>query len=200
MTAEGTVLEETAPVGDTDTPEEEAAVEPTEAVSDVEEPKGVPDIDRIDPVPSAEVELQSGTVVMVQPLKTRQFFRMLRIITRGGAHVLGSLNLSAGLGDEEFAGQLIMVLIMAVPEAENEAVEFIQSMVLPKDLPSDSKEAVRVMSALRDELENPELEDTISILEVVVRREGPDIKALGERLRKAIQFSDKSGETNLLTS
>jgi hypothetical protein len=45
------------------------------------------EIDRLDPVPTS-ITLMSGMKVDIQRLKLRQLFRLLRIITRGGAQYL----------------------------------------------------------------------------------------------------------------
>jgi hypothetical protein len=156
-----------------------------EAAPDVEEPTtGQSSLDRLDPLPET-LALQSGLEVNVLPLKTRQFFKMLRIVTRGGANVLQAMNLSTDVTDEAFAAQLLGIIVFSIPEAEDEAVAFIQAMVEPvRDEDREKFDA---------EMTNPELEDTVSILEVVMRREGSDLKALGKRLMSMMRTAEKAG-------
>jgi hypothetical protein len=151
------------------------------------------DIDRLDPV-SSMVQLGSGTEVEVERLRSRQFFKMLRIVTRGGSSALGMMNFNLNGSETEFATQLTALIVFAIPESEDETIEFIQSMCKPANLADDKKIADAQRKALREELDNPELDDLVSIIEVVVRREGSDLKALGKRLMDLMKFAQMSGQ------
>lgn len=160
--------------------------------------------DRLDPQGSLVV-LSTGTKVEIQRLKLRQLFRLLRIITRGGAAYLPMLReaLTTGTSDEEraneFGTQLIAIALVALPEAEDEAVEFIMSVVEPHGLlkgknKADFQRNDEMRQNLAEELYNPEPEDAITIIESVVNREKGDLVALGKRLMAAFKVAEKTGQ------
>lgn len=159
--------------------------------------------DRLDPVPEI-VELVSGSKVQIQRLKLRQLFRLMRIITRGGAGYLPMLREAMTVADEEaraeaFGTQLLAIALIALPEAEDEAVEFIMSVVEPEGLtPGRDKQQRELNESLRrslsEELFNPEPEDAIAIIEAVVMREKNDLAALGKRLSAAFVMMTKTGQ------
>jgi hypothetical protein len=43
-------------------------------------------------------------------------------------------------------------------------------------------------------LADPELDDTFNLVEAIIRREAPDLKALGERAIKTFQLAQKTGQ------
>lgn len=155
------------------------------------------DIDTLasEPVP---VTLESGTEIEIVRLKTRQLMKLLKIITSGAASVLGELSFSADMDPEEFTGNLIGAVILAIPEAEDETIEFLQTMVAPKGLIVDPRTKpeqevnIGLEDALRAELQNPELEDLVTILEQIFRNEGPHILALGKRLAVLLAVQKKA--------
>jgi hypothetical protein len=157
---------------------------------------GNTDVDILNETPT-DVELEDGRIVVVQRLKTRQLFKLLKIVTAGG--VAGSLSgLSLPGPDEDtsdFANQLMAIVAFSIPEAEDEAIEFIQSMVLPKgtNLTPKSKADRQANQDLFDDLEiylaNPEIEDTISIIETIIRTESKDIQRLGKRLMSTFKVT-----------
>ena len=159
--------------------------------------------DRLDPT-SELIELVSGSKVAIQRLKLRQLFRLLRIITRGGAGYIPMLREAMMLASEEeraeaFGTQLLAIALIALPEAEDEAVEFIMSVVEPEGLTpgKDKKQRERndeLRRNLSEELFNPEPEDAISILEAVIMREKSDLVALGKRLSAAFTMMSKTGQ------
>lgn len=154
-----------------------------------------------DPIPETVV-LSNGVVVRLLRLKTRQFFRMLRIVTRGAGGFLSDVGLSMEDSTDDFIAKLLGLLVIAIPEAENEAIEFIGSMVEPDglvDTPKMSKDDKAqnelLWLNLQDALRNPELEDFIDIIEAIVRREASDMQALGKRLRRMFEVAQKVGLT-----
>lgn len=143
--------------------------------------------------PSSDViTLSSGFEVQIEPLKTRGMFKLLKIVTRGAGPILAQMPLEFDK-PEVFMQQLLSVIVMAVPEAENEAIEFIQFMTVPVGYNKDArgKDAEQknreLIERLVDELDDPEIEDTISIIEAVVRNEAHDIQALGKRLAATLR-------------
>ncbi len=175
----------------------------TEPVSTATVPPS--ETDRLDP-PSESISLRSGTKARLLRLKMRQMFRLLRIVTRGGASYLPVLrDALASATDEDaaevFGTQLLAVALIALPEAEDEAVEFIMSVVEPVELTHgkdkqsrERNEALR--TSLADELYNPDPDDVVTIIEAVIGREKDDLVALGKRLAAAWQVAAKTGQVN----
>lgn len=161
------------------------------------------EVDRLDPVPT-QVKLASGFPVEVVRLRTRQLFRLMRILTRGAnPAALGQLkfNDDSEEGRRNFAGQLLGILLMAIPDAEQEAIGFLQSMTRPAGLvekPSAqlTKQQNEANQALMDryseEMFNPELEDTISLFETIIANEAPDIQSLGKKISHLLQVARKA--------
>lgn len=159
--------------------------------------------DRLDPVLEL-VELMDGRKVEIQRLKLRQLFRLLRIITRGGAGYLPMLREAMTMSSDEeradaFGAQLLAIAMIALPEAEDEAIEFIMSVVEPEGISSGNDKRQREANEIKRQqlaeyLFNPEPEDAISILEAVVMRERHDLVALGKRLGAAFTMMSKTGQ------
>jgi hypothetical protein len=159
------------------------------------------DIAKLDPEPE-EIKLSSGLFVRIVDLKTRQFFRLLKILTRGAGPLLMEYRLDADLTQEEFVGRLLGLVVLSIPEAEDEAIDFIRSMVQPaglienRSLSKQDKERNDTLWADVDkELRNPELEDTIDIIETIVKREAKDIQSLGKRLQAMFRLAERTGQT-----
>ena len=144
------------------------------------------EVEALDPQPEI-ITLSTGLEVRVERLRTRGMFKLLKIVTRGAGPILMQMPLDFD-DPEAFVQQLLAVVVMSVPEAEDEAVQFIQSMVVPVGLiehpkTNAQKEANKALiERLVEELDDPEVDDTISILETIILNEAGDIQALGKRL------------------
>lgn len=165
------------------------------------------DVDVIAPVPadSGSITLSTGTELVLQPLKARQFFKLLRIITHGAAPILPTLKFDSGDSTEDWVQKFLAVVLMAIPESEQETLEFIASMIKPAGLIEAkgrradlSKKDRELNDALWDRVEvdlgNPDLEDLFTIIEAIVRNEGEDLKALGKRLMSLFDLAKKTGQ------
>lgn len=169
-------------------PDEEEKPEPDE-----EEAKAVPvsrEMNAILPV-SPRIQLSDGTEVEVLRLKTREFFRLMRIITHGALPSLMSMQIDFEIDDDAFMQRLLSIIVMAIPDSEQESVEFIQSVVEPLGLATGTKltktqieSNVQKRLALQELLSNPPIEDTLTIIEKVIEQEAGDIQGLGKRLRQ----------------
>lgn len=143
------------------------------------------------------VTLTSGTQVRVERLRVRQMMRLLRIVTRGAGPLLTEMEFSRQ-DMEDFAGQLLGVVMISIPEAEEETVDFIKSMVLPVDLIDDPRSApereinAEKQARLNAELDNPEIEDLFVILEHVIRVEAPHFVSLGKRLATLLKVEQQT--------
>ncbi len=163
------------------------------------------ELDALDPVPET-LTLSTGTVVVIEDLRTRQFFKLLRIITRGAMPALADLSLFQMDSEEDakaFASKLAGMLLVSLPEAENEAIDFIQSMVKPAGLverrgarlnKQETERNTELWAKVLTDLDNPELDDLVTLIEVVVRREAADIMALGKRLAAMLKLAQKTGQ------
>lgn len=151
--------------------------------------------ERVEPTPTGPVTLLSGTQVNIVPLKLRETMKLLRIVTRGAGSVLEGLINEMDLNDADAFGQTLAALIlMSIPEAENEAVDFIQVMVEPVGFDQmNNNEKVESLQKLAQELSNPELDDTVTIIERIVRRESEDIRNLGKRISTAFKMARRVG-------
>jgi hypothetical protein len=160
------------------------------------------ELDRIDPEP-VQITLSTGYTVVIQRLKTRQFFRLLKVLTRGLGPVMIQAQLDFGGDPEEFSRKLMSMLVLAIPEAEQPFIEFLQSMALPPGIHEatggqrlsreELQENQDMLSELVEELNNPELEDLIDIAEAIIRQEAPEIQALGKKARGWMEVARKAG-------
>ncbi len=164
------------------------------------------ELDALDPVP-AQLTLSTGTVVVIEDLRARQFFKFLRIITRGALPAMQDMsifNVDGNLDAREFGGRLLSLMLLSIPEAENEAIEFVQAMCKPAGLierrglgklnKQDQERNTALWATFLMEMDNPELDDLVSIIEVIVKREAADIQALGKRLGAMLKIAEKTGQ------
>ena len=136
----------------------------------------------------ATFEFEDGFEVKVSRLKTIQLLKLLRILTRGAGSVLEDFGGSLLSGDEEeIGGKLIGLLIFAIPEAEDETMEFLRSMVEPTQKVPGNGRAVKeqnlLLEAQVDEvLINPPLGDTIGLISRIIENEKSEMARLGKQL------------------
>ncbi len=147
------------------------------------------------------VALSNGTEVLIQPLKARQFFKLLRIITHGAGGMLLNVQFSGTDTPEEFGAKLLALVGFAIPDAEEEVIDFLLAMVKPagfkegRNLSKAEKSANdELNNALFEELYNPELEDLVTLVEAIVKREAEDLQALGKRLMGMFEMAKKTGQ------
>lgn len=160
------------------------------------------ELDRLDPEP-VTVKLTSGFALEIVRLRTRQFFRLLRVLTHGAGPAMMRAGLDFKDNPGEFASKLVVLVVMSIPDAESEAVAFLQSMCKPTglvDKPESqlTKQQTENNKTLWDEfnreLFNPPLEDTIDLIEAIVRQEAPELQALGKRLEGMLKLFQKTGQ------
>ena len=166
---------------------------PAETYEAPAQPTPAEDVQRLLPDPHEPVELINGSRVRIKPLRLREFLAMLKIVTRGAAMAMGSVRLDTN--DDDFAQSLISLFLFAIPEAEEEAVDFIRLMVEPVG-PFADGEREAAENKLFEDLDNPELEDIVTIVEGVVQREGKDLRALGKRLGTMLEVAKKTGQVS----
>jgi hypothetical protein len=172
----------------------------TNAVTD--DDGGGNELDRIDPVPDF-ITLKSDIEVHLLPLRTRQLFKLLRIITHGAGQQLLTSGIDFQDEPQVFIQKLLGLVLFSIPYAEQEAVDFLQSMIEPADLvdkpvrdmtKQEREGNIAAWTALNVEMYNPDPSDTIDIIEVIVQREAADLQALGKRLRQFLELAAKAGQ------
>jgi hypothetical protein len=160
----------------------------------------------LDPAPE-RLTLENGVEVVFEELRAKQFFKLLRILTRGAAPILSRpdlLRTDEDTSSAEFATRLLTAVFMALPEADDEAIDFVRSMVKPAGLieydfrrkPSEAEKAQNEEAWIKvsEALYNPSLSDMVEIIEGVVRRESADILALGKKVASLLKLAFKTGQ------
>ena len=160
------------------------------------------EIDRLDPE-LVIVKLSTGYEVGLQRLKTRQFFRLLKVLTRGVGPAMLQAGLDFNADPEGFGQKLLALTVMALPEAEQQFIEFLQSMCVPPGLhepegrrptKKEIEENQAAVTEMVEELNNPELDDLLDLAEAIVKREAPEIQALGKRVASLLELARKTGQ------
>lgn len=151
------------------------------------------EIDRLDPLPD-KLKLKNGLEFTVNPMRLRQFLALLRILTRGATGFLAGGGLTAR-DPEEFARQLMMLLLLAIPESEEETIEFVKTLTRPV-LTENPEIDEKIQLEFEETLNDPELEDIVLIFQKLVQNEAEDLRSLGNRLRSMMSVATKMGLTN----
>lgn len=160
------------------------------------------ELDRLDPVPVLRT-LTTGTTVEVVRLRTRQFFRLLRVLTHGAGPAMMQSNLDFTDEAEQFTSKLLMLVVMSIPDAETEAIAFLQSMCKPHGLvdkpasqltKAEIEDNQALWEAFNTDLFNPELDDTIDLIEAIVTQEAPELQALGKKLERTFKLFRATGQ------
>ncbi len=112
-----------------------------------------------------------GMSARVGRLRAREVIRLVGIITRG----LGDNIRYLRFDTENVQATLTAAFVMAVPNALDETLAFVASIVHPV-VPDDA-------ARLRAALENPDLETVLDILGVVALQESDEMKALVGKAR-----------------
>ena len=160
------------------------------------------ELDRLDPQPVL-CEFTTGFTVEVVRMRTRQFFRLLRILTHGAGPAMMQAGLDFNAGGQQFVTQLLTLVVMSIPDAESEAIAFMSSMCKPAgivDKPEsqltkqESASNKALFEQFGQEMHNPDLEDTIDLIELIIRQEAPELQALGKKLQKTFTLFQRTGQ------
>jgi hypothetical protein len=90
----------------------------------------VAELDALDPTPQ-QIKLSTGTVLLLEELRARQFFKLLRIITHGALPVMQDMSIFKMDGDMDkgaFGARLLSLMVLSIPDAEDERILFVRSM------------------------------------------------------------------------
>jgi hypothetical protein len=160
------------------------------------------ELDRLDPQPVL-CKMSTGFQLEIVRMRTRQFFRLLRVLTHGAGPAMMQAGLDFKDSGSEFASKLLVLVVMSIPDAESEAVAFLQSMCRPAgvvdktaaQLTKQETEANKVLwEQFSEEMHNPELTDTIDLIEIIVNQEAPELQALGKKLQTVLALFRKTGQ------
>lgn len=158
------------------------------------------ELDRLDPQPTV-LKFKTGFEVEVLRLRTRQFFRLLKILTHGAGPGLLQLRLDPS-DPTAFGQQMVTLMLLSIPDAEQDAISFLASMCRPlgiKDKPDsqltkqEKEDNGNLWERFTEELHNPDPWDTIDLVEAIIRQEADDIQALGKRLASMLELARKTG-------
>lgn len=165
------------------------------------------ELDRLDP-DVTPLTLTTGFEVEIVRMKTRQFFRLLKVLTHGAGPKMLQSGLDFQADAAVFATRLAALVAMSIPDAESETIEFLDSMGQPKGLAAGvngkQPSALSKQEKEKDdslwvqyhlELFNPDPMDTFSLVEAIVRREAADVQALGKRFGALMEMAQKMGQT-----
>ena len=140
--------------------------------------------------------------VLVEKLRTRQLFKFLKILTVGAGSILSELRIDKDTAAEELAQELIAILVISIPDAEDETIDFLRSMVKPVDLiepersKADREINVEKYTDLYKLLDNPEPEDTFALLQRIVKNEAPNMVALGKQIAALLPSAAKASSSS----
>lgn len=138
---------------------------------------------------SKPLTLESGLPIKVLRIRTRATMSLLKILTRGAGEALATIRFGEDVTQEEFTAQLLGAVILSIPEAEDETIEFLNRVVEPGSLidkprlsPGDIEWNQEQWDLLAAELRDPSLDDLVTIVSEIVKVEGPHVLALGKRI------------------
>ncbi len=147
------------------------------------------------------ITFEDGSQLQIEELRLRQLFKLLKIVTRGAGPLLFDSRLSLTGTPEEIALKFMTILGFALPEAEDEAIEFIVSMIAPvgtvdgrKLTEQERKHNQKLLEALIDEWQNPDPVKAIEVIEHIVKREAEDLGALAKKLMTMFSMGKKTGQ------
>lgn len=136
------------------------------------------------------ITLSTGHEIRIERVRTRQMLRFIRIFTRGAGAFLGDINFSTK-DQEALFSQILAALVYAIPEAEDETIDFLFSLVSPVGAATpnaswtkkDREEREAAIARFHEEVGGDFLfEDTISIVSAFLKRELPNLRSLGNQL------------------
>lgn len=135
-----------------------------------------------------EVTLSTGLKINIERLRTRQLFRLLKILSKGAGEAIALIDFSGEQSQEDITATLLAAVLFSVPESEQEVHEFLVSMSSPVgyvEVPKNKIEQHRndeIDELFIKTFENLEIEDFIDLLSKIVELEAPHVISLGKQL------------------
>jgi hypothetical protein len=143
-----------------------ADVTPTDKVGQAEE------IEEILPTPGI-VEIE-GVRCQVGRLRTREVFSLMKILTGSGAAVSLLSRVFSDSDPEQIGQNMMAAFLVALPHAEDQAIEFIARVVeAPK------RQEAKVAAVLA----NPPLDVTMGVIQTIIEQEAGELSRLGKAAR-----------------
>lgn len=155
----------------------------------------VSDLGAIAPVPGEPFQIgaespEGPVLVRVNRLRTRELLLLLRAVSAGVGPAMSELDFSEDT--EENVGMLVGLLISGMGDAGPQLLDFMAAVVRP--VGQDDRDRVR------KEMVNPDIDDTLVIVEAIVTQEMPDferllgkVQSMMSRVGKAYQTRTPSG-------
>lgn len=146
-----------------------------------ETPKQPDDLDLI--LPEGGIVEIDGIKARVKRLKTYEFLGLMRVITNGLGPSLGQHEWDTS-DEEQLKADLVAMVITAMPNAAEEFIVFLRSVLEPVD----PDQAAALALAMR----NPDPIDSIDVIGVLVDQEAPDLSVLAGKARAWISKIQKT--------
>jgi hypothetical protein len=141
------------------------------------------------PESDGSVELIDGFRVTVNRLRLREFLALMKVVTRGASPLMASIQLDSAADTSEFAKNFLGLLMFAIPEAEDEIIDFVRMIVVPQAGSNPD-----TLLAIDAAMSNPDLEDVVIILEKLVEQEASSVQSLGKRLASLFNLAQRLGQ------
>lgn len=136
------------------------------------------DADLIVPVGST-FKINGDIPVRVVRLRTREWFGLARVLGAGLGSAIMDLDLDWDNPDD-LRGQILGMLLLAIPGAEDELIAFLRTLVVPIHDTDTGR--------LSEAMTNPAPTDVIDLVGIIVDQEGAD---LADMVGKALQLAPK---------
>lgn len=114
----------------------------------------------------------------VRRIRTRELFMLARILTNGAGRSLQYIDFT----DDGAREQVIAALVMAVPEAPDEVLDLVKVLLHPADPVTEQE-----MAALQAELDNPDPDLLLDVIEVVADQEKDTISLLVGKVTRLLE-------------
>lgn len=185
------------PVGRLVTPEPRQSS--TDAAAGAAPTESDSDLGTIRPRPEV-ITLESGRQVQVKKLKTWELLGLVDIVIGGVGRELFNIKLDMDEPEEIFAAKFAGLLITSAIGNRDQTIAWVRDVVEPvglvKGMRLDKAQKARnqkLIDELDYEMENPEPDDTITIIESLARTEGGDLHRWGKRLAGIFRMVAASG-------
>ncbi len=136
------------------------------------------DLQVIDP---KEREITVGGVQChVRRIKTRELMLAVRVVTSGGSYALQKT-------DFKDRGQIAALLLMAIPEAHEEFLDLLRALITP--VADDFGPTHEGYVSFTEAMENPPIEVSLELVEVLVEQESGTFQALWGKVENLLAMT-----------
>lgn len=139
------------------------------------------DLDVVVPL-VGQIEI-AGCKAQVRRIRTRELILLTRIVSVGIGRNLHKIDFTS----KDQVSQAAALLLMGLPDAADEVLRFLREIVVPID-PSDAP-------ALSASLANPEIEDSMEIIRIIVEQEHDDALRLWGKGKALLEAQQKLSPT-----